>query len=107
MQEGTNLERVRDYNQGVVLEAIRLGDGISRVEIADRAASPRRPSPTRTHKALKGRTRRWPTGTHCREARRDRVMLLGQRGIVEHSGDVHNPMLSLDTEMQPLPCAEL
>jgi predicted NBD/HSP70 family sugar kinase len=36
MRRGTNLPWVRDYNQGVVLEAIRLGGGISRVEIAQR-----------------------------------------------------------------------
>src|SRR5689334_24679451 len=35
MRSGTNLPRVRDYNQGVVLEAIRVGDGVSRVEIAE------------------------------------------------------------------------
>jgi len=35
MQSGTNLPRVRDYNQGVVLDAIRVGSGISRVEIAE------------------------------------------------------------------------
>ncbi len=35
MQSGTNLPRVRDYNQGVVLEAIRICDGVSRVEIAE------------------------------------------------------------------------
>lgn len=34
MRSGTNLPRVRDYNEGVVLEAIRVGDGVSRVEIA-------------------------------------------------------------------------
>lgn len=34
MRRGTNLPWVRDYNQGVVLEAIRLGGGVSRVEIA-------------------------------------------------------------------------
>jgi predicted NBD/HSP70 family sugar kinase len=33
---GTNLPRVRDYNQGVVLEIIRTGDGASRVEIAEK-----------------------------------------------------------------------
>lgn len=31
---GTNLLRVRDFNQQVVLEAIRQGDGVSRVEIS-------------------------------------------------------------------------
>ncbi|HEX2912575.1 MAG TPA: ROK family transcriptional regulator [Chloroflexia bacterium] len=36
MLGGTNLPRVRDYNQGVVLEAIRVGDGASRVEIAEK-----------------------------------------------------------------------
>lgn len=35
MRSGTNLPRVRDYNQGVVLEAIRIGIGVSRVEIAE------------------------------------------------------------------------
>jgi predicted NBD/HSP70 family sugar kinase len=35
MRSGTNLPRVRDYNQGVVLEAIRVGNGVSRVEIAE------------------------------------------------------------------------
>ncbi|NWJ46199.1 MAG: ROK family transcriptional regulator [Chloroflexi bacterium] len=35
MPGGTNLPRIRDYNQGVVLEAIRIGDGISRVKIAE------------------------------------------------------------------------
>lgn len=34
MRSGTNLPRVRDYNEGVVLEAIRVGDGVSRVEVA-------------------------------------------------------------------------
>jgi predicted NBD/HSP70 family sugar kinase len=34
MRRGTNLPWVRDFNQGVVLEAIRLGGGVSRVEIA-------------------------------------------------------------------------
>lgn len=37
MQSGTNLPRVRDYNQGVVLDAIRVGSGISRVEIAEQS----------------------------------------------------------------------
>lgn len=36
MRSGTNLPRVRDYNESVVLEAIRVGDGVSRVEIAQR-----------------------------------------------------------------------
>jgi glucokinase-like ROK family protein len=36
MRTGTNLPKVRDYNQGVVLEAVRLGEGASRVEIADK-----------------------------------------------------------------------
>ena len=36
MRSGTNLPRVRDYNESVVLEAIRVGDGVSRVEIAHR-----------------------------------------------------------------------
>ncbi|HEX2911561.1 MAG TPA: ROK family transcriptional regulator [Chloroflexia bacterium] len=36
MQSGTNLPRVRDYNQGVILEAIRVEDGISRAEIAEK-----------------------------------------------------------------------
>jgi predicted NBD/HSP70 family sugar kinase len=36
MRRGTNLPWVRDYNQGVVLEAIRLGGGVSRVEIASK-----------------------------------------------------------------------
>jgi glucokinase-like ROK family protein len=35
MRSGTNLPKIRDYNQGVVLEAVRLGDGASRVEIAE------------------------------------------------------------------------
>lgn len=34
MRSGTNLPRVRDYNQGVILEAIRAEEGISRVELA-------------------------------------------------------------------------
>lgn len=34
MRTGTNLPRVRDYNEGVVLETVRVGDGVSRVEIA-------------------------------------------------------------------------
>lgn len=34
MQSGTNLPRVRDYNQSVILEAIRAGEGISRAELA-------------------------------------------------------------------------
>jgi predicted NBD/HSP70 family sugar kinase len=36
MRRGTNLPWVRDFNQGVVLEAIRLGGGVSRVEIANK-----------------------------------------------------------------------
>jgi predicted NBD/HSP70 family sugar kinase len=36
MRVGTNLPRIKHYNEGVVLEAIRVGDGVSRVEIADR-----------------------------------------------------------------------
>jgi hypothetical protein len=32
MRTGTNLPRVRDYNEGVVLETVRVGDGVSRVE---------------------------------------------------------------------------
>lgn len=36
MRTGTNLPKIRDYNQGVVLEAVRLGEGASRVEIADK-----------------------------------------------------------------------
>jgi predicted NBD/HSP70 family sugar kinase len=36
MRIGTNLPRIKHYNEGVVLEAIRVGDGVSRVEIADR-----------------------------------------------------------------------
>jgi glucokinase-like ROK family protein len=36
MRIGTNLPKVKHYNEGVVLEAIRVGDGVSRVEIADR-----------------------------------------------------------------------
>lgn len=35
VRSGTNLPRVADYNQGIVLEAIRIVDGISRVEIAE------------------------------------------------------------------------
>ena len=35
LRSGTNLSRVADYNQGIVLEAIRVVDGISRVEIAE------------------------------------------------------------------------
>lgn len=35
VRSGTNLPRVADYNQGIVLEAIRVVDGISRVEIAE------------------------------------------------------------------------
>ena len=35
LRSGTNLPRIADYNQGVVLEAVRVGDGISRVEIAE------------------------------------------------------------------------
>lgn len=35
LRSGTNLPRVADYNQGIVLEAIRVVDGISRVEIAE------------------------------------------------------------------------
>jgi predicted NBD/HSP70 family sugar kinase len=34
VRRGANLPWVRDFNQGVVLEAIRLGGGVSRVEIA-------------------------------------------------------------------------
>jgi Winged helix-turn-helix DNA-binding len=34
MRTGTNLPRVRDYNEGVVLETVRVGDGVSRVEVA-------------------------------------------------------------------------
>lgn len=34
LRSGTNLPRIADYNQGVVLEAVRVADGISRVEIA-------------------------------------------------------------------------
>jgi predicted NBD/HSP70 family sugar kinase len=36
MRTGTNLPRIKHYNEGVVLEAIRVGEGVSRVEIADR-----------------------------------------------------------------------
>lgn len=36
MRTGTNLPWVKDYNQAVVLEIIRSGDGASRVEIAQR-----------------------------------------------------------------------
>jgi len=36
MRTGTNLLKVKDYNQRLVLEIIRLGDGASRVEIAER-----------------------------------------------------------------------
>src|SRR4051812_26091296 len=36
MQGGTNLPRIRDYNQGVVLEAVRTGEGASRIEIAEK-----------------------------------------------------------------------
>jgi predicted NBD/HSP70 family sugar kinase len=36
MQGGTNLPKIRDYNQGVVLEAVRTGEGASRVEIAEK-----------------------------------------------------------------------
>jgi glucokinase-like ROK family protein len=36
MREGTNLPRIKHYNEGVVLEAIRVGEGVSRVEVADR-----------------------------------------------------------------------
>ncbi len=35
MKRGTNLPRIADYNQGIVLEAIRISDGTSRVEIAE------------------------------------------------------------------------
>lgn len=35
VRSGTNLPRVADYNQGIVLEAIRVVDGVSRVEIAE------------------------------------------------------------------------
>lgn len=34
MQTGTNLEQVKDYNQGLVLQLIRAASGVSRVEIA-------------------------------------------------------------------------
>ncbi|NWJ44283.1 MAG: ROK family transcriptional regulator [Chloroflexi bacterium] len=34
MRSGTNLPRVKDYNQGVILEAIRSDEGISRTELA-------------------------------------------------------------------------
>jgi MarR family protein len=34
MRTGTNLPRVRDYNEGFVLETVRVGDGVSRVEVA-------------------------------------------------------------------------
>ena len=37
MRTGTNLPRIRHYNEGVVLEAIRVGDGVSRIEIAERS----------------------------------------------------------------------
>ncbi len=36
MLNGTNLLRVRDYNQQLVLNLIRLCNGASRVEIAER-----------------------------------------------------------------------
>jgi predicted NBD/HSP70 family sugar kinase len=36
MRVGTNLPRIKHYNEGVVLEAIRMGDAVSRVEIAAR-----------------------------------------------------------------------
>lgn len=36
MQGGTNLPRIRDYNQGVVLEAVRTREGASRIEIAEK-----------------------------------------------------------------------
>jgi predicted NBD/HSP70 family sugar kinase len=36
MRVGTNLPRIKHYNEGVVLEAIRVDEGMSRVEIADR-----------------------------------------------------------------------
>lgn len=36
MQMGTNLPKVGSYNRAVVLEAIQVSDGISRVQIADR-----------------------------------------------------------------------
>ncbi|MGH2751629.1 MAG: ROK family protein [Actinomycetota bacterium] len=36
MRSGTNLPRIKHYNEGVVMEAIRVGEGVSRVEIADR-----------------------------------------------------------------------
>lgn len=35
VRSGTNLPRVADYNQGIVLEAIRVVDGISRIELAE------------------------------------------------------------------------
>jgi hypothetical protein len=31
MRTGTNSPRVRDYNEGFVLETVRVGDGVSRV----------------------------------------------------------------------------
>ncbi|MEV7966104.1 ROK family transcriptional regulator [Sphaerisporangium sp. NPDC088356] len=37
MQMGTNLPKVGSYNRAVVLEAIQVSDGISRVQIAERA----------------------------------------------------------------------
>ncbi|MET8161276.1 ROK family transcriptional regulator [Sphaerisporangium sp. NPDC005289] len=37
MQMGTNLPRVGSYNRAVVLEAIQVSDGISRVQIAERS----------------------------------------------------------------------
>ncbi|MDH2424436.1 ROK family transcriptional regulator [Sphaerisporangium sp. TRM90804] len=37
MQMGTNLPKVGTYNRAVVLEAIQVSDGISRVQIAERA----------------------------------------------------------------------
>jgi len=37
MQMGTNLPKIGSYNRAVVLEAIQVSDGISRVQIAERA----------------------------------------------------------------------
>ena len=37
IRTGTNLPLIKHYNESVVLEAIRVGDGVSRVEIADRS----------------------------------------------------------------------
>ncbi len=36
LQSGTNLLKVRDYNRRLVLEMIRLGNGVSRADIAER-----------------------------------------------------------------------